>query len=110
MARRQSNSTWPDPTPEAEPLACALCQRETPVLTQHHLMPVLAGRRKGMKVQDLPTVGLCSACHGYVHNTFSNADLAGPYSSLEALQEHEGVIKFVKWVQKQPVSRAVKVK
>ncbi|MDB5045368.1 MAG: hypothetical protein JWQ08_1418 [Deinococcus sp.] len=110
MARRNSESTWPEPLPEAEPLVCALCGRETPTLTQHHLMPVLQGRRKGMKVQDLPTVGLCSACHGYVHSTFSNADLSGPYSTLEALSENEGVIKFVKWVKKQPVSKSVKVK
>jgi len=73
-------------------------------------MPVLQGRRKGMKVQDLPTVGLCSACHGYVHSTFSNADLSGPYSTLEALSEHEGVIRFVKWVRKQPATKGVKVK
>lgn len=110
MARRPSQSTWPAPRPESEPLTCALCQRETPVLTQHHLMPVLQGRRKGLKVQDLPTVGFCAACHEYVHSTFSNADLAGPYGSLEALSEHEGVIRFVKWVRKQPMTKAVKVK
>lgn len=73
-------------------------------------MPVLQGRRKGMKVQDLPTVGLCSACHGYVHSTFSGADLSGPYSTLEALNEHEGVTRFVKWVRKQPVTKGVKIK
>jgi hypothetical protein len=110
MARRQSQSTWPDPALKAEPLTCALCGRETPVLTQHHLTPVLQGRRKGIKVQDLPTAGFCSACHEYVHSTFSNADLAGPYNSLEALSEHEGVARFVKWVRKQPMSKAVKVK
>ena len=107
---RKTPSSWPEPLPEAEPLVCALCGREVPALTQHHLTPVLQGRRRGMKVQDLPTVGLCAGCHGYVHTTFSNHDLNGPYSSLESLQEHEGVIKFVAWVRKQPVGKTIKVK
>ena len=109
MARKLP-STWPEPRPEAEALTCALCQRETPILTQHHLTPISRGRRQGIKVQDLPTVGFCAACHQYVHTTFSNADLAGFYGTLEALQEHEGVQKFVAWVRKQPIGKAVKVK
>lgn len=109
MARKLPN-TWPEDQPQAEVLTCALCGRETPVLTQHHLMPISQGRRKGIKIQDLPSVGFCAACHNYVHTTFSNSELAGFYGTLEALQEHEGVQKFVAWVKKQPMSKSVKVK
>ena len=109
MARKLPN-TWPEALPEAQPLICALCHRETPTLTQHHLLPISQGRRRGVKIQDLPTVELCAACHKYLHTTFTNSELAGPYNSLEALQGHEGVQKFVAWIRKQPATKGVKVR
>lgn len=109
MARR-TQSTWPE-TPELDTPAeaCALCGREGE-LVQHHLIPIIAGKRKGIKPQDLPTLQLCAACQGYLHSTFSINELATQYNTLEALQENEQVQKFVKWVKKQPMSKAVKAK
>lgn len=112
MARRNAYSTWPDPAPAAEApaLTCALCGREVPELVQHHLIPIIAGKRRGIKPQDLPTVGLCPACQGYLHSTFSINELATQYNTLEALRADEQVARFVKWVSKQPASKAVKAK
>lgn len=112
MARRNAYSTWPEVAPEtqAEALTCALCGREVPELVQHHLIPIIAGKRRGLKPQELPTVGLCPACQQYLHSTFSINELATQYNTLEALQENEQVQRFVKWVRKQPATKGVKAK
>lgn len=111
MARRNAQSTWPEaPATEAQPLTCALCGREVPELVQHHLIPIIAGKRKGLKPQDLPTVGLCPACQQYLHSTFSINELATELNTLEALEQNEQVQKFVKWVRKQPATKGVKAK
>ncbi|WP_034384632.1 HNH endonuclease [Deinococcus sp. YIM 77859] len=108
MARRRPTSNWPPPPPE--PLHCALCGRETPVLTEHHLVPRSQGRRQGVKVHELPTVLLCPACHKFLHRTFTNAELAGEYSSLEALLAHGDVQRFVTWLRTQPATKSVRVR
>ncbi|EYB68394.1 hypothetical protein DEIPH_ctg025orf0286 [Deinococcus phoenicis] len=108
MARRLPPSPWPPPP--AEPLRCALCERATPVLTEHHLVPRSQGRRQGVRVQDLPTVPLCPACHKFLHRTFTNAELAGEYHSVDALLAHDGVRRFVAWLRTQPASKGVRVR
>ncbi|MDV6374769.1 HNH endonuclease [Deinococcus arenicola] len=108
MARRLPVSNWPLP-PQAAP-ACALCERATPHLTEHHLIPRSQGRRRGTKISELPTVMLCGPCHKFLHRTFSNAELAQEYSAVDALLEHEDVQRFVAWVKKQPASRSVRVR
>lgn len=108
MARRLPQSDWPPP-PVAAP-RCALCERQTPTLTEHHLIPKSQGRRRGTKRADLPTVLLCSPCHKHLHATFSNAELAGEYASIDVLLEHEGVQRFVRWLKKQPPSKGIRVR
>ncbi|SMB91686.1 HNH endonuclease [Deinococcus hopiensis] len=108
MARRHPESNWPPPP--REPERCGLCGRETPLLTEHHLVPRSQGRRQGVKMQDLPTVTLCPACHKFLHRTFSNAELAGEYHSVDALLEHEAVRRFVAWVRTQPASKGIRVR
>lgn len=80
------------------------------MLTEHHLVPKSQGRRQGVKIHALPTARLCPACHKFLHWTFSNAELAGDYSSVEALLGHEDVRRFVAWVRGQPASKAVRVR
>ncbi len=89
---------------------CELCGRAVPRVTEHHLVPRSQGRRRGLKVQALPTAWLCPACHKTLHRLFTNDELAREYGSLEALQGHEDVQRFVKWVQKQPGSKGVRVR
>lgn len=108
MARRRPDTAWPPlPLPAKR---CALCERETPALTEHHLIPRSQGRRRGLKVGALPTVMLCAACHKFLHKTFTNAELAGEFSRLDALLAHDGVRHFLKWLRKQPPSKSVRVK
>lgn len=106
VARRVPN--WP--LPPAQPEACALCERVTPKLTEHHLIPRSQGRRRGVKMQTLPTVLLCPPCHKFLHKTFTNAELAREYSEIDALLEHEAVRRFVAWIRKQPASKGVRVR
>lgn len=80
------------------------------MLTEHHLVPKSQGRRQGVKIHALPTARLCPACHKFLHRTFSNAELAGDYSSVEALLEHGDVRRFVAWVRGQPASKGVRVR
>ena len=79
-------------------------------VSEHHLVPRSQGRRQGVKVQDLPTVSLCPACHKFLHRTFSNAELAGEYHSLDALLAHDAVRRFVAWLRTQPASKGVRVR
>ncbi len=81
-----------------------------PHLTEHHLIPKSQGRRQGLNIAALPTVLLCSACHKFLHKTFSNAELAGEFNSVDVLLEREEVRKFVTWIKKQPATKAVKVR
>ena len=108
VARRLPPANWPPaPAPTAH---CALCERQPPMLTEHHLVPRSQGRRRGIKIAMLPTVRLCPACHKFLHKTFSNAELAGEFNSLDALLEREEVQRFVAWIKKQPATRGVKVR
>lgn len=108
LARRRPESNWPPPPAPAP--RCALCERETPLLTEHHLIPRSQGRRQGLRHADLPTAPLCAACHKFLHVTFSNAELAGEYASLEALLAHPDVQRFLKWIRKQPPTKQVRVR
>lgn len=108
MARRRPESHWPPPP--REPECCGLCGRQTPVLTEHHLVPRSQGRRQGVRVGDLPTTLLCPPCHKFLHRTFTNAELAGDYRTLDALLAHEAVRRFVAWVRTQPATKGIRVR
>lgn len=79
-------------------------------MTEHHLVPRSQGRRRGLRVQALPTARLCPACHKFLHRTFTDAELAGEYASVEALLEQEDVRRFVAWIRTQPATRGVRVR
>ncbi|GGM44396.1 HNH endonuclease [Deinococcus arenae] len=109
MGRKErEQASWIEDT-QTEPLdVCVLCGREGE-MTDHHLVPKSQGRRQGVKLGEIPTVKMCAACQGFLVKTFSNAQLANELSTVEAIQAREEVQKFVKWVQKQPLSRGVRV-
>ena len=89
---------------------CELCEREVPRTTVHHLLPKSTGRRKGLKVVDLPTAELCPPCHRQLHALFPNGELARRLDSIEALREDERVARFVAWVRKQAPTKGVRVR
>jgi hypothetical protein len=79
-----------------EVFMCALCNREIPPALRdaHHLIP----KSKGGVV----TVLLHRACHKQIHALFTETELAKQYPSVEALQAHTEIAKFINWVKQKP--------
>ncbi|MEM8772543.1 MAG: HNH endonuclease [Pseudomonadota bacterium] len=76
---------------------CPLCDRPIPAHARqsvHHLTPKLKGGKNG------PTVRLHEICHRTIHATFTEADLARQYNSIDALRAHPAIEKFAKWIAK----------
>ncbi|GGE56265.1 HNH endonuclease [Actibacterium pelagium] len=79
--------------------ACPLCGRPIPPEAKqslHHLIPRLRGGKGG------PTVLLHQICHNEIHATLTETELARDFHTIEALQAHPRLAKFIKWVQKRP--------
>ena len=75
---------------------CALCDREIPPALRdaHHLIP----KSKG----GVATVMMHRACHKQVHALFTETELARQYPSIEALQAHLEIARFISWVKQKP--------
>ena len=79
--------------------ACPLCDRPIPPdvrQSRHHLTPKLKGGKGG------PTVLLHQICHNEIHATFTEAELAREFHTIEALRAHPRIARFVAWVAKRP--------
>ncbi len=93
-----------------EDRTCPLCGREMVVgasLNEHHLVPRSYGGTERHVMH--------RSCHQKIHSVFSEAELAYIYNTFEKLREHPEMVKFIKWVSKQPVesiskSRTLKTK
>jgi hypothetical protein len=81
-----------------------------PRTTVHHLTPKSTARRKGLKIAELPTAELCPPCHKQLHALFPNHELAMRLDSISALREEARVVSFLKWLRKQPGTKAVRVR
>ncbi|MBZ9750691.1 HNH endonuclease [Deinococcus sp. HMF7620] len=109
MGRKErAQASWVEDEQTEPQDTCVLCGREGE-MTDHHLIPKSQGRRQGVRLGEIPTVKMCAACQGFLSKTFSNAELANELNTVEAILAREEVQKFVKWVQKQPLSRGVRV-
>ncbi|MBO9465717.1 HNH endonuclease [Tropicibacter sp. R15_0] len=83
---------------ESDPI-CPLCGRPIPSGAKqslHHLIPRLKSGKNG------PVVLLHQICHSEIHATFTEAELARDYNTIEALQAHPRMEKFIAWVRKRP--------
>ena len=110
MGRKdREQASWVEDTQVQKLEECVLCGREAPSMTDHHLVPKSQGRRQGVKLGEIPTVKMCAACQGFLSKTFSNAQLANELNTVEAILARDEVQKFVKWVQKQPLTKGVRV-
>jgi hypothetical protein len=80
----------------SELFICALCDREIPPALRdaHHLIP--------KSKRGVATVMMHRACHKQVHALFTETELARQYPSIEALQAHSEIAKFISWVQQKP--------
>lgn len=77
---------------------CPLCGREIPpaLESRHHLTPKLKGGKHG------PIVVLHTICHGKIHSLLSESELARHFDTIEKLQTHPEIAKFIRWVAKRP--------
>ncbi|OJF98718.1 HNH endonuclease [Pararhizobium antarcticum] len=94
MARknRDDASSW-DTETDPEPVLCPVCARVIPDDQQdaHHLVPKSKGGKK--------TVCLHRICHDQIHATFTDAQLAKKFSTIEAILEDPAMQTFVAWVK-----------
>ena len=110
MLRVQNARDIPAVSKKVPDARCELCERDVPRTTTHHLTPRSTGRRKGLKVVDLPTAALCPPCHRQLHALYPNGELAGRLDSVAALREDEAIARFLGWLRKQPGSKGVRVR
>lgn len=73
---------------------CPLCGRElAKPSNKHHLLP----KSKGGK--NTPTILLHKICHDKIHAVFKEIELKKSYNTIEKLQQHEEITKFINWVR-----------
>lgn len=83
---------------------CELCKREEVETTVHHLLPREMGGNYG------PKANLCIPCHKQIHAIFTNEQLAEKLFTIERLENEEEMIKYLKWIKKQPASTLPTIK
>ena len=82
--------------PAPQTLCCPLCQRPIPESQKdaHHLVPKSKGGRH--------TEYLHRICHRQIHALFTEAELAREFYTVEALQAHPEMGRFLAWVRSKP--------
>ena len=103
----QSDLHTPPPNPKPLDSTCELCARPMP-LTFHHLVPKrvqpLLLKRSIITKSDCNRGGwLCRPCHSAVHRLISHEELGRNYDTIEKLEEHEAIRKWVTYAEKQRV-------
>jgi hypothetical protein len=93
MPRKRHPIDIPESVPQ-EGAECPLCGRPiAEPANRHHLLPLSRGGRGTI------TILLHKICHDKIHSVLSEAELQRQYTTIEALQGHEEIEKFIKWVQ-----------
>lgn len=83
---------------------CELCGRNNVETTVHHLLPREMGGSFG------PTVDLCIPCHKQIHALYTNQEIAIRLSTIDELRRDEQLMRFVKWIRKQPPTKLMKIR
>eukprot|EP01067_Filipodium_phascolosomae_P005040 Filipodium_phascolosomae@DN3046_c0_g1_i1.p1 len=88
------------------PGKCELCHRSTRI-SAHHLIPREVHPkylRKGMSKEELSVCALlCPQCHSMVHKAAPNGELAELWNTVENLQKHPYIEKWLPYIRKQKV-------
>lgn len=73
---------------------CQLCGRPlAPPYNKHHLIPLSKGGK------NTPTIVLHKVCHDKIHAVLPEKDLQKHYHTIEKLQQHPEIAKFIKWIK-----------
>lgn len=83
---------------------CELCGRQDVETTVHHLLPKEMGGTFG------ETANLCIPCHKQIHALYTNQEIAARLTTLKELREDEKLSSFIKWIQKQPATKIMKIR
>lgn len=83
---------------------CELCGRSNVETTVHHLLPREKGGSYG------PTADLCIPCHKQIHALYTNEEIAIRLSTIDELRRDEQLLRFVKWIRKQPATKLMKIR
>ncbi len=87
---------------------CPLCGRDlAKPFNRHHLIPLSKGGK------NTSAILLHKICHDKIHAVFTEMELKKNYNTIERLQQHEEMVKFIKWVRnKEPqfYDKSVKLK
>lgn len=95
---------------------CELCARAGLALTRHHLIPrsrhnkARTQRHFSRTAMSDEIAMLCRPCHSQIHRIFDNHELANYYHTIERLQAHSEVKKFINWVKKRPAGLKIRVR
>ena len=83
---------------------CELCGRNNVETTVHHLLPREMGGSFG------PTANLCIPCHKQIHALYTNQEIAIRLSTIDELRRDGQLMRFVKWIRKQPSTKLMKIR
>ena len=73
-------------------MTCFLCERPLGERVEwHHPIPKSRGGRQKVPLHPI--------CHGTIHATLSNGELAAGYTAAEALRAHPDIARFLAWVK-----------
>jgi protein-arginine kinase len=83
---------------------CELHQGEGYEMSKHHLIPRTLHKRKSVKKkldseERNKKISICQPCHSKIHSVFTEKELEREYNTLEKLQAHPEIAKFIKWVR-----------
>lgn len=87
---------------------CPLCGRDLAApFNKHHLIPISKGGK------NTPAILMHKICHDKIHAVFKEVDLKKQYNTIEKLQQHEEIARFIKWARnKEPefYDKSIKLK
>ena len=74
---------------------CPLCNRSLSApFNRHHLIPVSKGGKH------TATVLMHKICHDKIHAVLSEKELMRYYHTIDRLQAHDEIARFIKWVSR----------
>ncbi len=76
---------------------CPLCNRPlAEPCNRHHLVPLSKGGK------NTPTILLHKICHDKIHTVLTETELKNYYHTIERLQQHPEIARFIKWLRNKP--------